>query len=95
MPDPVNDELQLPEPGMQVTGMTYESTEYNRGAYEISGILTTRPSPFDGPPQCWVDGVQVDPATIRALPRSDTEQGQQGTQADQGANPPIGDQEAL
>ena len=48
--------------------MTYPSLEYDRSAEEVSGTLRTRPSPFDGPPQCWVGGVQADPDTVRAMP---------------------------
>jgi hypothetical protein len=61
-------EARLPEPGAMVTAMTYPSLEYNRQAQEVDGVLSTRPSPFGGPPQCWVDGVQVDPASVRAIP---------------------------
>lgn len=54
----------LPSDGTRVTAMTYDSLEYDREAEEVSGVLTTRPSPFGGM-QCWVNNVQVDPATVR------------------------------
>jgi hypothetical protein len=56
---------ELPPDGSHVEAMTYESIEYDREAEKVRGVLRTRSSPFDGPPQCWVDGVQVDPATVR------------------------------
>lgn len=58
-------ETRLPPDGTRVVAMTYPSEEYDRPAEEVCGVLTTRPSPFGPPPQCWVGGVQVDPATVR------------------------------
>ena len=56
----------LPEDGTVVRAMRYESMEYDRAPYEVTGRLLTRPSPFGPPPQCWVDGVQVESKTITA-----------------------------
>lgn len=56
----------MPDDGALVVAMTYPSIEYDRYAERVSGTLSTRPSPFGGPPQCYVDGEQVDPRTVRA-----------------------------
>lgn len=47
--------------------MTYQSDEYEEESYAVTGILHTRPSPFSDVPQCFVDGVQVDPASVRPV----------------------------
>ena len=53
--------------GDKVKGMTYTSIEYDRDSEEVEGTLETRPSPFGGPPQCWIDGKEIDPATIKGI----------------------------
>jgi hypothetical protein len=55
----------LPPDGSPVEAMTYASLEYYRDPEKVTGVLSTRLSPFGYPPQCWVNGVQVDPATVR------------------------------
>jgi hypothetical protein len=57
----------LPPDGTKVQATTYASIEYDRPPERVVGTLVTRRSPFDGPPQCLVAGVQVDPATVRIL----------------------------
>jgi hypothetical protein len=56
---------ELPADGTQVTARTYESIEYDRPAEEVTGALATHPVEALGYVQCWVGGVQVDPATVR------------------------------
>lgn len=56
---------ELPEDGTVVEAETYPSEEYDRPAERVSGPLVTRPVPAIGYTQCWVNGVQVDPATVR------------------------------
>jgi hypothetical protein len=46
--------------------MTYESIEYDRPPEKVTGTLKTRPSPFGGK-QCWINGTQVNPATVRPV----------------------------
>ena len=58
---------ELPEDGVLVRAQTYDSIEYDREPEEVTGPLLTRPSPFGPPPQCWVNGVQVDPETVRPV----------------------------
>lgn len=53
----------LPADGTTVTAMTYESIEYDRPAERVTGRLATRELPTYV--QCWVDGTQVDPDTVR------------------------------
>lgn len=67
MPDEIPDGPQLPEEGTEVVAMTYESIEYDRPPTEVRGTITYRPSPFSSVPQCEVDGVQVDPSTVRVV----------------------------
>ena len=55
-----------PSDGRKVKAMTYTSLEYDREPEEITGKLTTQPSPFGGL-QCWIDGVQVNPESIRTI----------------------------
>lgn len=62
--------MSLPDDGTRVTAMTYASDEYDRPAERVTGELHTRPVPALGYTQCWVDGVQVDPDTVR--PAEDT-----------------------
>ena len=76
----------LPEDGTVVRAMRYESMEYDRAPYEVTGRLLTRPSPFGPPPQCWVDGVQVDPSSIQAVQAADSP----GTDAIAPETPPAG-----
>jgi len=57
--------MPLPQAGSQVEALTYPSLEYDREAESVTGLLVTKLSPFEGPPQCWVNGVQVDPETVR------------------------------
>ena len=64
---------QLPEEGAQVSAITYASLEYNRTSREVSGKLTFHKSPFGGLPQCFVDGLQVDPTTVKAAAPRDQE----------------------
>lgn len=59
----------LPDDGNEVTATTYESIEYDREAREITGTLSTGPSPFGT--KCWVDGVAVDPDTVRLATKRD------------------------
>ncbi len=59
----------LPPDGTAVAAMTYPSDEYDRPAERVSGVLTTRwVAALGGYVQCWVAGVQVDPATVSSLP---------------------------
>lgn len=53
----------IPPDGSRVTAMTYGSMEHDTEPEKVAGVITTHPSPF-GTPQCWVNGVQVDPRTI-------------------------------
>jgi hypothetical protein len=62
--------MPLPDDGARVTATTYASDEYDRPAVRVTGVLATRPVESLGYIQCWVDGVQVDPATVR--PAEDT-----------------------
>lgn len=59
----------LPPNGTKVVAMTYPSIEYEREAKEVTGILHSVETPLtkglDTLPQCWVEGVQVDPDTVR------------------------------
>lgn len=59
--------LVLPPDGTRVRAVTIPSIEYDREAEEVEGILYTIPSPFGPPPNCWVEGFGVDPATVRAV----------------------------
>jgi hypothetical protein len=61
----MTDWKKLPADGTRVRAMTYESIEYDREAEEVEGVLYTIPSPFGPPPNCWVNGLGVDPATVR------------------------------
>lgn len=61
----------LPPDGTRVRAMTYDSAEYNTEAEEVTGVLTTSPSPF-GTPQCWINGIQVDPHTIEPIDDTDS-----------------------
>lgn len=54
--------VELPPDGTRVKAMTYESIEYDREAEEVTGTLTTHPSPFGT--KCYVNGVIVDPDTV-------------------------------
>lgn len=58
--------MKMPPDGATVTAMTYENIEYDREPEEVTGTLTTKPSPFGPPPKCYVDGRVVDPSTVRA-----------------------------
>lgn len=58
-------ENQLPEEGADVTAMTYASDEYDRPAREVRGKLERRKVESLNYIQCWIDGVQVDPASIK------------------------------
>lgn len=62
--------LELPPNGTHVIASTYPSLEYDREAEEVEGILFKRYVPALNYIQCWVGGVQVDPATVRALSNS-------------------------
>lgn len=57
----------LPKDGTKVRGFTYASIEYDRSPIEVTGTFLTTPSPFGDPPQCWIDGVQVDPSTVKLI----------------------------
>ena len=57
----------LPKDGTKVRGFTYASIEYDRPPTEVTGTFLTTPSPFGDPPQCWIDGVQVDPSTVKLV----------------------------
>ena len=57
----------LPSDGTVVLAITYSSEEYKRDAEPVMGTLETRPSPFGGLPQCWVDGIQVSPESVRPI----------------------------
>ncbi len=60
--------IALPPDGTRVRAVTIPSIEYDREAEEIEGILTTVPSPFTPTPNCYVDGLGVDEATVQAIP---------------------------
>jgi hypothetical protein len=49
--------------GKQVTALTYDDLEHDVPPYEVQGILTARQLPDRIQP--WVNGVQVDPATVK------------------------------
>lgn len=68
MPNELENELE--NTGIKVTAMTYPSIEYDTEPEEVNGILFTKDSPFGGE-QCWVNGIQVDPATIKAIDEDD------------------------
>lgn len=55
----------LPKDGTRVTAMTYESEEHDRQAEEVEGVLTTTYVEALDYTQCWVDDIQVDPATVK------------------------------
>lgn len=55
----------MPKDGDRVTAMTFESVEYDTPPERKAGTLKTREVPGLGYTQYWVDGVQVDPATVR------------------------------
>lgn len=55
----------LPDNGSMVEAKTYPSLEYDRPARKVRGKLLKRPVPVFAYEQCWVDGVQVDPETVR------------------------------
>ncbi len=57
----------LPESGTRVEAVTLPSDEYDRGAEKLVGVLHTRPSPFGPPPNCYVNGIGVDPATVKQV----------------------------
>lgn len=56
----------LPPDGTEVEALSYPSEEYDRPAERVTGPLLTRPVESLGYTQCWVNGTQVDPATVRA-----------------------------
>ena len=57
-------DIKLPDDGSAVHAKTYPSLEYDLPARPVKGKLTTRFVPVFAYEQCWVDGVQVDPATV-------------------------------
>lgn len=57
----------LPEDGSRVEAMTLPSMEYDREAERVTGILSTRQSPFGPPPNCYVDGMGVDPESVAPI----------------------------
>lgn len=59
------DDKDLPKDGTRVIASTYPSIEYDREARKVSGKLYTRRVESLGYTQCWVNGVQVDPASVR------------------------------
>ncbi len=63
--------LSLPQDGYRVKATTLPSLEYDREPEEIEGILYTVKSPFDEPPNCYVDGIGVDPASVRVMEDQD------------------------
>lgn len=69
-PDVVVD-LKLPPDGTEVSATTIPSIEYDREAEEITGTLYTVPSPFGPPPNCYVDGIGVEPESVRPIRSAD------------------------
>lgn len=59
--------MELPEDGTRVRAKTYASDEYDRSAEEVVGELATRRVEWLNRTQCYVDGTQVDPDTVRAV----------------------------
>lgn len=60
----------LPANGTVVTASTYPSIEYDRDAQEVTGRLSKEPVEIWDAIKCWVDGVQVDPATVKEIKKS-------------------------
>ncbi len=71
-PDPVAS-IELPPDGTRVRATAYGSIEYDREEQEVEGELFTVRSPWGPPPNCWVNGLGVDPATVRAIPAAPAE----------------------
>ena len=62
------DKQQLPDDGTRVKAMTFENISEDLEPREVEGELTTRVvEAFDGYIQAFVDGVQVDPDTVKAV----------------------------
>ena len=64
----------IPGSGSQVVAMTYQSDEYEEESYEVTGVLSTRPSPFGDIPQCFVGDIQVDPASVHPAASPDVQE---------------------
>lgn len=61
--------MKPPPDGTAVTALTYESHEYDRAAERVSGPIRSRWVDALKYWQCWVNGVQVDPASVREVER--------------------------
>lgn len=59
--------MALPEDGTTVRAMTYANEDEEIPAREVKGELRTRRVEWLDRTQCYVDGVQVDPETVRAV----------------------------
>jgi hypothetical protein len=59
--------MSLPEDGTHVEAMTFADEDDDIPARRVEGILTTHPVSWPEYTQCWVDGVQVDAATVRPM----------------------------
>lgn len=63
--------MKLPSDGTRVKAQTYANTSDDEPSREVQGKLSTRSTPLreaqDLGPQCWVDGIQVDPETVEVL----------------------------
>lgn len=58
---------ELPADGVTVTAMTYANEDEQIPAREVTGELSTRRVEWLNRTQCYVDGVQVDPETVRLV----------------------------
>lgn len=57
---------ELPPEGTKVKAITLPSYEYESESREIEGILFTNPTPLSKTPNCYVDGISVDPKSVKA-----------------------------
>ena len=64
--DNTTHDLDLPKDGTMVKATTLPSIEHHIESEEVTGKLHTVTSPFGPPPNCYVDGVAVDPASVEA-----------------------------
>jgi len=53
--------------GARVEAMSLGSLADDMPEERVVGVLTTSPSPFSGDPLCYVNGVPVDPKTVKEL----------------------------
>ena len=61
---------EIPKNGTRVRATTISSVEHRRESEQVEGTLQTVPSPFGPPPNCYVDGLSVEPESVVAVPDS-------------------------